>query len=209
LVDFNELKEKIITGSQNEVPLLVQKLLDSDVDTQEILNKGMIKGMDVVGEKFEKGEFFIPKVLLAARAMKAGMGILKPHLTASEVKTQGKVVIGTVKGDIHDIGKNLVSIMLEGAGYEVHDLGFDVSSENFIRKASEVDAGIIAMSSLITTAMVYMKKVVDDVMNSSLDGVKTIIGGAPVTRDFAEEIGANGYGENAAEAVRLVKDLIG
>ena len=131
---FDELREKIITGSQNDVSDIVQKLLDDNADPQEILKDGMISGMDVVGEKFERQEFFIPQVLLAARAMKAGMAILKPHLASTDVKAQGKIVIGTVKGDIHDIGKNLVSIMLEGSGFEIYDLGVDVSSDEFIRK---------------------------------------------------------------------------
>lgn len=206
---FDELKNKLITGVQNDVHDLVKRLIDEGVEPQAILNDSLISGMDVVGEKFEKGEFFIPQVLFAARAMKAGMAILKPHLVSSDFKANGKIVIGTVKGDIHDIGKNLVSIMLEGAGFEVHDLGIDVSSEKFIEKALEVNANIIAMSSLITTSMIYMRKVIDDLMNSNLKGVKTIIGGAPVTRNFSREIGASGYGDNSAEAVKLVKTLIG
>jgi 5-methyltetrahydrofolate--homocysteine methyltransferase len=209
LVNIKELKEKLILGAQNDVADIVQEMLEGESSPQEILNDALIAGMDVVGEKFERGEYFIPQVLLAARAMKAGMNILKPHLASSDTKAQGIVVVGTVKGDIHDIGKNLVAIMLEGSGFEIHDLGVDVSSENFIRKASEINADIIAMSSLITTSMTYMGKVVDDVKNSSLDGVNTIIGGAPVTKQFADEIGASGYGDNAAEAVRLVKTLIG
>jgi len=209
LTEFNELKEKLIIGAQNDVADLVNKLLEKESSPQDILNNGLIAGMDVVGDKFEKGEYFIPQVLLAARAMKAGMAILKPLLASSEHKAQGKIVIGTVKGDIHDIGKNLVAIMLEGSGYEVHDLGVDVSSEKFINKATEIDANIIAMSSLITTSMVYMRKVVDDLMNSPKCNAKTIIGGAPVSKKYAEEIGASGFGTNATDAVKLVKSIVG
>jgi 5-methyltetrahydrofolate--homocysteine methyltransferase len=209
LSELNILKDKVISGSQNDVPNIVSKLLTDKIDPQEVLSKGLIAAMDEVGDKFEKGEFFIPQVLLAARAMKAGMAILKPHLASSDHKSHGKIVIGTVKGDIHDIGKNLVSIMLEGSGFEVHDLGVDVSSDKFIQKASEIEANIIAMSSLITTSMIYMRKVIDDLFNSPIGNIKTIIGGAPVTKIYAEEIGASGYGQNATEAVRLVKSLIG
>jgi 5-methyltetrahydrofolate--homocysteine methyltransferase len=203
-----ELKNKLISGSQNDVSNLVKKLLDGNSDPQVILNRGLIAGMDIVGEKFEKQEYFIPQVLLAARAMKSGMSILKPFLVKDQVKSEGKVVIGTVKGDIHDIGKNLVAIMLEGAGFEVHDLGTDVPAEKFVQKAFDIDADVIAMSSLITTSMSYMRKIIDDVKNADLGAVKTVVGGAPVSEKFAHEIGATGHGKNATDAVRMVKSLL-
>jgi 5-methyltetrahydrofolate--homocysteine methyltransferase len=176
----------------------------------EILDEGLIKGMDVVGEKFKNGEFFIPEVLLAARVMHAGMDILKPALVSSGVEPVGKVVLGTVKGDLHDIGKNLVAMMLEGAGFEVIDLGIDVPPEKFVEAVRNDGACIRAMSALLTTTMTAMKTTLEALQEAGIrDDVMAMIGGAPVTQDYADEIGADGYARDAASAIDKAKKLMG
>ena len=209
MVDLKEIAENLIQGKAPQVKELVQKAVDEGQDVQKVLNEGLLAGMSVVGEKFKKNEFYVPEVLIAARAMKQGMEILRPILAEKDIKGAGTVVLGTVRGDLHDIGKNLVGMMLEGAGFEVVDLGVDVPSEKFIQTAKEKNASIIGLSALLTTTMPAMKEVIDVLNKSELKGkVKVIIGGAPVTQSYADEIGADGYAPDAASAVDKVKELL-
>ena len=197
-------------GTQVKVEDLVKKALDEGIPVKSILDDGLIAGMAVIGERFKKNECYVPEVLIAARAMKAGMAVLKPHFAASKIKPIGTVVIGTVNGDLHDIGKNLVAMMLEGAGFNVIDVGIDVSPEKFISSATENKADVIGMSALLTTTMPGMKTTVDAVKQSEVSGkVKTIIGGAPVTQKYADEISADGFAPDAASAVDKIKELLG
>jgi len=210
MVELNQIAENLIAGKATQVKELVQKALDEEWDPQIILNEGLLAGMSVVGEKFKKNEFYVPEVLIAARAMKEGMKILKPILIKKNIKGQGTIVLGTVKGDLHDIGKNLVAMMLEGAGFDVIDLGVDVPSEKFIDTAKQKGAQIIGLSALLTTTMPAMREVIETLDTSDLKGrVKVIIGGAPVTQNYADEIGAHGYAPDAASAVDKVKELLG
>jgi len=196
-------------GNDEGVRTLTQSALDQSVEAKTILDDGLIPGMQVVGEKFGRHEVFLPDVLLAARAMNAGLDLLEPLLGGSGASSKGKVVIGTMKGDLHDIGKNLVGIMLSGAGFEVIDLGKDVPPERFVQTARERDAGVIGMSALLTTTMPGMKNVVALLKEEGLDAsIKTIVGGAPVSEAFAREIGADAYGFDAANAVERVKGLV-
>ncbi len=206
---LEQISENLIKGKANEVKELVQKALDDGLDAGEVLNKGLLAGMGVVGERFKKNEVYVPEVLIAARAMKAGSEILKPLLAESGVKPTGTVVLGTVKGDLHDIGKNLVGMMLEGGGFQVVDLGTDVPSEKFVEAARENNAEIIGASALLTTTMTAMKEVVDSLSSSDLGGkVKIMIGGAPVTQAYCDEIGADGYAPDAASAADVAKTFI-
>lgn len=201
--------EGIIDGNANQVVENVKIALDNQVSPVEILNQGMIDAMGEVGRLFEEGEYFVPEMLIAARAMQKGLEILKPHLADIELQSSGKIVIGTVKGDLHDIGKNLVIMMLEGAAFEVVDLGVDVSPEQFAEAIIEQKPQIVAMSALLTTTMPNMKKVIDYLVEKGLrDSVKVIVGGAPVTAGFAEKIGADGYAEDASRTVAKVKNLL-
>ncbi len=205
---FKELAQSIISGKLPVAQELTTKLLANGVTPKEVLDS-LISGMNVVGEKFKNNEFYVPEVLIAARAMKGAMAILKPRLVETGVKPIGKVVIGTVKGDLHDIGKNLVSMMLEGAGFEVIDLGVDVSPEKFVNTANERGAGAIGMSALLTTTMLNMKETIKAVNNAGVhDSIKVVIGGAPVTQNYANEIGADGYAPDAASAVSELKRLL-
>ncbi len=197
-------------GEDNEVRDLTQEALDGGLAAAVILEGALIAGMQVVGDHFRAHEIFLPEVLLAARAMTAGVDVLKPHLARGDVISRGKIVIGTVKGDLHDIGKNLVGIMLNGAGFEVIDLGKDVPPEKFVEAAHESGADVIGMSALLTTTMPAMREVVALLRERGLDAsVKTLVGGAPVTEAYAKEIGADGYGFDAANAVECVKALVG
>jgi 5-methyltetrahydrofolate--homocysteine methyltransferase len=184
-----------------------QAEIDAGTAIETILNDGLISAMDEVGEKFSAGELFVPEMLMAAQAMKAGLELLKPHLGEGGGQSKGTVVIGTVKGDLHDIGKNLVSMMMEGAGFDVVDLGVDVESEAFVKSAAEKNADVIALSALLTTTMPSMESTVKAVKEAGMS-TRTIIGGAPVTQAFADQIGADGYSADAPGAVKLVKDLI-
>lgn len=204
---LNELSENLINGNAPKVEELTKKALEENIEPRDILNNGLVAGMDVVGEKFKNNEFYVPEVLIAARAMKAGMKILKPILVQSGVESAGTIVIGTIKGDLHDIGKNLVGMMLEGAGYEVIDLGVDVSAEQFAATAKEKNAKYVGMSALLTTTMINMKGAIEHFKNENIE-VRTIIGGAPVTQNYADEIGAHGYAPDAASAVEVVKSLV-
>jgi len=199
----------ILAGNADLAKEKVQISLDEGFDASQILKEGMIAAMSEVGERFEQGEFFVPEMLIAARAMKQGLYILKPHLQQSDLVSQGKVVIGTVKGDLHDIGKNLVSMMLEGAGFEIVDLGTDVPADKFVEITRSTGADVVAMSALLTTTMPNMKTVIESLNESGLrDRVKVIIGGAPVTESYAEEIGADGYAADASRAVKVTKSLL-
>ena len=186
-------------GRAPKVKEKVQEALDQGVSAKDILEKGLLDGMSVIGEKFKNNEVYVPEVLIAARAMNAGVALLKPYLVDAGVEAKGTVVIGTVKGDLHDIGKNLVKMMMEGKGLNVIDLGVDVSAEKFIEAAKENNADIIACSALLTTTMTEMKNVVDAVKAENLD-VKVMIGGAPVTQSFCDSIGASSYTADAASA---------
>ena len=206
---LEQISENLIKGKANEVKDLVQKALDEGSSAADVLNKGLLAGMSVVGERFKKNEIYVPEVLIAARAMKAGTEVLKPLLAESGVKPTGTVVLGTVKGDLHDIGKNLVGMMLEGGGFQVVDLGTDVPSEKFVESARENKAQVIGASALLTTTMTAMKEVVDSLKSSDLSGkVKIMIGGAPVTQAFCDEIGADGYAPDAASAADLAKSFV-
>lgn len=207
---LREIDESLQRGEDSKVAELTQRAINDGLSASEILNNGLLAGMAVVGEKFGAHDIFLPEVLLAARAMHAGIDVLKPLMIAQDVPSIGKVVIGTVKGDMHDIGKNLVGIMLKGAGYEVVDLGSDVPAERFVDSAVAEGASVIGMSALLTTTMTGMKKVVDLLRERGLDGdIKVIVGGAPLSKDFAADIGADGYGYDATSAVALVKGLTG
>lgn len=195
---------------QPGVKELVQAAVDEGVDVGQILNEGLIAGMAVVGEKFKKNEFYVPEVLIAARTMHAGMEILQPLLAGAGVKSIGKIAIGTVKGDLHDIGKNLVSMMLKGAGFQVNDLGIDIPPERFVKAAEEEGAQVLGMSALLTTTMPSMKTVIEALEKAGLKNkIKTMIGGAPVTQSYADEIGADGYAPDASTAVDKARELLG
>ena len=197
-------------GRAPKVKELVQQAVDEGIPAKDVLEQGLLSGMSVVGEKFKNNEVFVPEVLIAARAMNAGVAILKPYLTEAGVEAKGTAVIGTVKGDLHDIGKNLVKMMLEGRGLNVIDLGVDVEPERFVQAAIDNEADIICCSALLTTTMGEMKHVVEAAAAKGIrDKVKIMIGGAPVTQSFADEIGADGYAPDAASAADLAKELMG
>jgi 5-methyltetrahydrofolate--homocysteine methyltransferase len=206
---LDQAAESLMKGKANDVKALVEQMLNEGENPGKILNEGLLKGMSVIGERFKKNEVYVPEVLIAARAMKAGMQILQPKLTSAGVKPIGIAVIGTVKGDLHDIGKNLVGMMLEGAGFKVVDIGIDAEPQKFIDAAATNNASIIGVSALLTTTMTNMKAVVDTLKASKLAGkVKIMIGGAPVTQAFCDEIGANGYAPDAASAADLAKKIV-
>ena len=208
--DLNKLSEAILKGDAKGAVAITNEALAAKVDPQELVSKYMIPAMDEVGRKFEADELFVPELLVAARAMKGALAVLKPLLAAGGAKAVGKVAVGTVKGDLHDIGKNLVASMLEGAGFEVIDLGVDVSPEKFLAAVKEHGPQIIALSALLTTTMPSMKTTIDQLTAAGVRGkVKVIIGGAPVTDGYAKEIGADGYSENANGAVGLARKLVG
>jgi len=204
-----QIANAVITGDDERVEELTRQLIGGATPPASILDDGLIAGMNVVGERFKHHEIFLPDVLLAAKAMYAGMDLLKPLLVEAGIPSMGRVVMGTVRGDLHDIGKNLVSIMLQGAGIEVIDLGRDVSPEQLVEAANAHDAPVIGMSALLTTTMPVMREVVERIDKEGLTGkVKTIVGGAPVNEAFAREIGADAYGYDAANAVDRVKQLL-
>lgn len=207
--ELDNLYEGILDGDMGATPTNVQTALDAGIVPGVILNEGMIKAMAEVGQLFEDGDYFVPEMLIAARAMQAGLGVLKPHLVASGVDPLGKVVIGTVQGDMHDIGKNLVAMMLEGAGFEVVDLGVDVKPDTFIDAVRENQPQVVAMSALLTTTMPKMQVTIDAMRDAGvLDSLKVLVGGAPVTAEFAEKIGADGYAPDASQAATLAKSFI-
>jgi len=200
----------IVNGNMKAVQEATAAALSESMPAAELLNEVMIPAMAEVGHLFEINEYYVPEMLIAARAMKAGIALLRPELLKEKVEPKGRVVLGTAKGDLHDIGKNLVAIMVEGAGFEIVDLGVDVSPEKFVNAAKESNADVIGVSALLTTTMPSMKGTVEAVKKAGLNGkVKVIIGGAPVTQKYADEIGADGYARDAASAATLVKTLLG
>jgi corrinoid protein of di/trimethylamine methyltransferase len=210
LETLNAISENLQKGKANAVKELVQTALEKGLSAENILNGGLLSGMDIIGAKFKNNEIYIPEVMIAARAMNAGMEILRPVLGSSGVKARGKIVIGTVKGDLHDIGKNLVKMMMDGKGIDVIDLGTDVSAERFIAAAVENDARIIACSALLTTTMPEMKKVVELLEERGLrDSITVMIGGAPVTESYRQSIGADIYTPDAASAAEEAAKVLG
>lgn len=208
MADYSKIINAIISCDIEGVPALVQKALDAGSPAGEILNAGLITAMDTVGEKMQSGEMFIPEVLMAAQAMAAGVSILKPLLSEGDSNSAGKVVIGTVKGDLHDIGKNLVSMMVQSAGFEVIDLGVDVEPQAFVNTIKEKNAQFLGLSALLTTTMPMMKQTIDAVTEAGLrEQVKILVGGAPVTDAFAKEIGADAYAPDAGSASKALKKM--
>jgi 5-methyltetrahydrofolate--homocysteine methyltransferase len=206
---LSKLSTAIIEGNLDVMEDLTRQALDEGQDAQEVLNEGLMPGMDHVGVEFKAGNMFVPEVLRSARAMQASMNILRPILAESGVELAGKVLLGTVKGDLHDIGKNLVSMMCEGAGFEVKDLGKDVEPEAFVEEVKNFEPDVLGMSALLTTTMRAMEHTIKSLEEAGVrDQVKIIIGGAPVTQAFADQIGADGYASNAASASELAKKLI-
>jgi 5-methyltetrahydrofolate--homocysteine methyltransferase len=206
---LHSIYESVLTGKKNEAVNLVSKALDERVDAHEILNNGLIRAMEQVGARFESGDFFVPEMLIAARAMKACLFVLKPQLVDEGVEPAGRIVIGTVCGDLHDIGKNLVGMMLEGAGFEILDLGADVPPHAFVTAIQEHRPHLVCLSALLTTTMSQMKATIQALEKAGLrDRVKIMVGGAPVTERFAHDIGADGYAPDASKAVNLAKELV-
>ncbi|MEN8171810.1 MAG: corrinoid protein [Chloroflexota bacterium] len=206
---FSELSTAIIEGNVDEMADLTEDALDEELSPQDILDKGLMPGMDHVGVEFKAGNMFVPEVLRSARAMHQSMDILRPLLTSTGAKMAGKVILGTVKGDLHDIGKNLVGMMCEGAGFEVTDLGKNIEPEGFVEAVKEYDPDILGMSALLTTTMRSMEHTIKALEEAGLrDKVKIMIGGAPVTQAFTDQIGADGYASNAASAAELAKSFV-
>lgn len=206
---FAELQAAVERGDRETVVSMVQEAVDGGSDPAEILNEGLIAAMQIVGEKMETGEMFIPEVLRAAKTMQAGLEILEPHLVEGSVESAGKVVVGTVKGDLHDIGKNLVGMMLTSSGFDVVDLGTDVAPEDFVEAVDSSSADILGMSALLTTTMPMMKETLAALEGDGRrDKVKVIIGGAPVSRGYAEEIGADAYGSDAGAAIKAAEKFM-
>lgn len=209
MVNLQELAEAVINGKRDKAVELTKKAIEEGITPKEILDKGLIAGMNVVGEKFKANEFYVPEVLVAARAMKAAMELLRPLLVESKVEPLAKAVIGTVRGDLHDIGKNLVSMMMEGSGFEMIDLGVDCSPEKFVEAAKEHNAKFVCMSALLTTTMPAMKDTIEALKEGGIrDKVIVMVGGAPLTQSYADEIGADGYAPDAASAVDKAKELL-
>jgi 5-methyltetrahydrofolate--homocysteine methyltransferase len=207
--DLESLAQAIIGGKKDQAEALTKQAIEDGAAPEEVLSKGLIAGMNVVGQKFKANEFYVPEVLIAARAMKASMEQLKPALAVTGAQPVAKVAIGTVKGDLHDIGKNLVAMMLEGAGFEIIDLGVDVKPEKFVESVMEKSANIIALSALLTTTMPSMKDTIAALEAAGIrDKVKVMIGGAPVTQNYSDEIGADGYSPDAASAVDTAKSFV-
>lgn len=204
--NLQTITETLITGDSKKLQELVQEALTAGIPANDILRKGLIAGMDIVGEKMQSGDMFIPEVLMAARAMSFSVEILKPLLAEGEAASAGKMIIGTVKGDLHDIGKNLVLMMMESAGFEVIDLGVDVEPDMFVKAIKENKPSLVGLSALLTTTMPMMRKSIESIKDSGLrDSLKIIVGGAPVTQAFADEIGADGYAPDAGSAAKLAK----
>ena len=206
---LNELSANLQEGYADKTKKLTEEALAQGIPATEILEKGLIAGMNILGGKFKKNEMYLPEVLVVARAMKFSMDVLKPHLAAARVKSRGKILLGTVKGDMHDIGKNLVGIMLQGAGFDVVDVGTDISMEKFVETVEREQPDVLGLSALLTTTMVYMKRVIEALEQRQLRGkVKVIVGGAPITQRYADEIKADGYARDASSAVDLVRSLL-
>jgi 5-methyltetrahydrofolate--homocysteine methyltransferase len=207
---IQEVYNSVLHGNMTETKQFVQTALDDNVPAEKLLNRGLIAAMKEVGQLFEDGEYFVPEMLISARAMQAGMSILRPILVAQDIKPVGKVVIGTVKGDLHDIGKNLVSMMLEGSGFQMIDIGTDVAPEKFLEAINEHKPDIVGMSALLTTSMVNISRTITYLADQGVrNKVKIIIGGAPVSQKFADEIGADGFAPDASQAGTMAKRLMG
>ena len=210
MANYEELVNSVINGNAAKVTELTKSFLDSGCEPLDIINQGLIAGMNVVGHRFKEGDMFVPEVLMAARAMSTGVEIVKPYLSDGDMPALGKIILGTVKGDLHDIGKNLVGMMMESAGFNVINLGVDISPEKFVEAVKEHKPNIVAMSALLTTTMLSMKDTIAALKQEGLrEDVKVIIGGAPISQDFADEIGADGFAPDAASATELCKDLLG
>jgi corrinoid protein of di/trimethylamine methyltransferase len=210
MADLSKIHDAILKGDVNTAVETTKQALADGADPQELVNKYMIPAMDEVGRKFECNELFVPELLLTARVMKSSLELVRPLLKESGAEPAGRVVIGTVKGDLHDIGKNLVASMLEGGGFEITDLGVDVAPEAFVKSVKEKNANLVALSALLTTTMPAMKAVIEELKkDGTREQVKILIGGAPVTQQYAEEIGADGYSDNANGAVKLARGLVG
>ncbi len=208
--DFKELSEAVIKGDIQTAVALTQNALDADNKAKEILDQGLIAAMDQVGEKFASGEMFVPQMLRSAKTMQECMKLIKPQFQEGDLTTKGKVVIGTVQGDLHDIGKNLVAMMMEGAGFTITDMGVDISADKFVQKVQEVEPDILAMSALLSTTMPGMRETVEAIKSAGIkEKVKVMIGGAPVTANFASEIKADAYAHDAGSAVIEAKKLLG
>lgn len=204
-----DIAQALYEGRQQEVMDKIKAALDQGTDAEEVLNLGLLKGMELIGRDFKSGKMFVPEVLMAARTMHNATDLLRPHLAEGAIKSSGSVVIGTVAGDLHDIGKNLVIMMLEAGGFQVVDLGVDVSAESFVEAVREHSANLLGMSALLTTTMPEMVKVIDALGEAGVrDKVRILVGGAPVTRDYASEIGADGYAPNASAALDLARELM-
>jgi 5-methyltetrahydrofolate--homocysteine methyltransferase len=200
----------VVEGDQDSTVVNVQAALDANVDAINILQKGLIPAMSEVGKLFEGGEYFVPEMLIAARAMKSGLELIKPLLVSADIKPRGKIALGTVKGDLHDIGKNLVGIMLEGAGFAIYDLGTDISPQQFIDVIKKQEVDLIGLSALLTTTMPMMETTIQAISEAGLRSrVKIMIGGAPITKEYADKIGADGFAPDASQATKLAIDLIG
>ncbi len=209
MADLKKLNESIISGDLDTSVQVTKEALAENTNPQEIIQEYMIPAMDVIGGKFERNEVFVPELLMAARAMKGSLELLRPLLAASGIEPQGRVIIGTVKGDLHDIGKNLVASMLEGSGFEVENMGVDVPSDKIVAAVQSKDIDIVALSALLTTTMPSMKDVIEALKEAGVrDKVKVIIGGPAVTQEFCDQIGADGYSENANGAVGLARKLL-
>lgn len=209
-MDYNKITDAIFNGDIANTPQLVKEALSEGILPEDILEYGLIEGMSIVGVKFKANEIFVPEVLIAAKAMHAGLDILEPILAETGIQPKATVAVGTVKGDLHDIGKNLVVMMLKGAGFKVIDLGIDVAPETFLMRATDENISLLCMSSLLTTSMPSMKQTIDLFKEKGLNKkIKIIVGGAPVTQEYADEVGADGYTEDASSAVYKVKELLG
>ncbi len=207
---LDELKQSVIDMEVESATELTQKALDEGMDAEKVLNEALVPAMDAVGDQYEKGERYVPEMLLSAQAMKGGMQLLRPLLAESGVEPKGRIVIGTVEGDLHDIGQNLVSMMLEGAGFEVTNLGAETPADEFVSSVKDNHADILGLSALLTTTMTHMPEVIDALKEDGVrDNLQVMIGGAPVSQDYADEIGADGYASDASSAVKLAEQLIG
>lgn len=207
MIDLSAIKDNVIKGEVDEVRDLVKKAVDAGQDVKKILNEGLIAGINVVGSKYESGEFFLPEMVIAATAMKEGLAILNPLLQQTDAQSAGKIILGSAKGDIHDIGKNIVATMLEGSGFMVKDVGVDVDPETFVTEAKDANADIIGISALLTTTMGGMEDVIKAVKEAGLK-IKVIVGGSSVSQAFADQIGADGYAPDAVSAVAKCRELV-
>ncbi|MGI6686140.1 MAG: cobalamin B12-binding domain-containing protein [Bacillota bacterium] len=207
MASFETLSQSVISGREAQVKEQTKALIDSGAAPLEIINNGLIAGMNVVGARFKNGEMFVPEVLMSAKSMAAGIELVKPLIADTDMPSKGKVIIGTVKGDLHDIGKNLVAMMMESGGFRVINLGIDIAPEKFVAAVKEHQPDIVAMSALLTTTMLHMKDTIELIKEEGLK-VKVIVGGAPISQDFADEIGADGFAPDAASAVELCAKLL-